>query len=144
MMSRAIELAKQAMARGEVPVGAVITGPDGVIIAEAHNRIEELKDPTAHAEMLAIKLATEALGSERLIDCDLYVSLEPCTMCAGAMVHARVSRLVFAAREPRAGVVCSTCALLDEPWYNHVVTWQEGVMAEESSRLLRAFFRARR
>ena len=114
------------------------------VIARAGNRTLRDKDPTAHAELLAIRAAAAAIGSERLTECDLHVTLEPCTMCAGAMVHARVERPVFGAREPRAGVVCSTCALLDELRFNHRVVWQEGVLAEDSGRLLLAFFQARR
>ena len=144
MMSRAIELAKQAMARGEVPVGAVITGPDGAIIAEAHNRIEELKDPTAHAEMLAIKLATEALGSERLIDCDLYVSLEPCTMCAGAISLARVRRLYFAASDPKGGGVEHGACFFDQKTCHHRPEVIGGIPETEAGALLREFFAAKR
>ena len=142
-MSRALELAQEAASKEEVPVGAVLVR-DGEILGEGYNQVISAADPTAHAEIVALRAAATAAGNYRLPGTTLYVTLEPCTMCAGAMVHARVSELVFAARESRAGVVCSTCSLLDEPWCNHVVTWQEGVMAEESSRLLRAFFRARR
>ena len=142
-MARALEQARLAAALGEVPVGAVVVA-EGRVLGRGHNRNEALQDPTAHAEMVAITQAAEARQSWRLDECTLYVTLEPCTMCAGALVHARIERLVFAAREPRAGVVCSTCRLLDEPWYNHRVEWTEGVLAEESTARLTAFFQARR
>ena len=139
----AVKLARTAAAAGEVPVGCVIVKGDQVL-ARAGNRTLRDHDPTAHAELLAIRVAAAKLGSERLSECDLYVTLEPCTMCAGAMVHARIAQLVFAATEPRAGVACSRCHLLDEPWYNHRVSWQGGVLAEASGEKLQTFFRSRR
>lgn len=142
-MRRALALADRAESEGEVPIGAVLVR-DGALLGEGWNAVITRRDPTAHAEIMALRDAAAMVGNYRLPETTLYVTLEPCTMCAGALIHARVQRLVFAAREPRAGVVCSTCSLLDEPRYNHRVQWQEGVLAEESSQRLRAFFRSRR
>jgi tRNA(adenine34) deaminase len=142
-MRRALALADRAENEGEVPIGAVLVR-DGELLGEGWNQVISTNDPTAHAEIVALRDAASVAGNYRLPGSTLYVTLEPCTMCAGAMIHARVERLVFAAREPKAGVVCSTCALLDEPRYNHRVRWQEGVLAEESSARLQAFFQARR
>lgn len=142
-MRRALELAALAAQREEVPVGAVVVR-DGELLGEGFNQVITAADPSAHAEIVALRDAAARVGNYRLPGATLYVTLEPCTMCAGALVHARIAELVFAAREPRAGVVCSTCQLLDEPWYNHKVSWQEGVLATESAALLQAFFRARR
>ncbi|WP_328592272.1 tRNA adenosine(34) deaminase TadA [Parahaliea maris] len=142
-MRRALALADRAELEGEVPIGAVVVR-DGQLLGEGWNSVISYADPSAHAEMVALRDAAKVVGNYRLPGATLYVTLEPCTMCAGALIHARIERLVFAAREPRAGVVCSTCCLLDEPRYNHRVNWQEGVLAEDSSQRLRAFFRARR
>ena len=142
-MRRALALADRAENEGEVPIGAVLVR-DGELLGEGWNSVISTQDPTAHAEIIALRDAARMVGNYRLPGSTLYVTLEPCTMCAGAMIHARVHRLVFAAREPKAGVVCSTCAMLDEPRYNHRVQWQEGVLADESSQRLQAFFRARR
>ena len=142
-MQAALTLAAKAATLGEVPVGAVVVQNNRIVGQGWNSPISE-HDPSAHAEIVALRDAAKKLGNYRLPGATLYVTLEPCTMCAGALIHARISELVFAAREPRAGVVCSTCELLDEPWYNHKVNWQDGVMAEESSALLQAFFRARR
>ncbi len=142
-MRRALELADCAAAAGEVPVGALVVR-DGEVLGEGWNRMISASDPTAHAEIVALRAAALQVGNYRLPGAILYVSLEPCAMCAGAMVHARIARLVFAAREPRAGVACSACNLLDEPWFNHRVDWQGGVLAEQSSERLLSFFRARR
>jgi tRNA(adenine34) deaminase len=142
-MQLALQLAAQAAANDEVPVGAVVVR-DGELLGQGFNQVISAADPTAHAEIIALRDAAQKVGNYRLSGATLYVTLEPCTMCAGALVHARIAELVFAAREPRAGVVCSSCQILDEPWYNHKVNWQEGVLAEESSAMLRAFFRARR
>ena len=142
-MRRALALADRASNEGEVPVGAVVVR-DGELLGEGWNQVIAAQDPTAHAEIVALRDAARVVGNYRLPGATLYVTLEPCTMCAGALVHARVTELVFAAEEPRAGVVCSTCSLLDEPWYNHKVSWQGGVLAEDSSARLRAFFQARR
>ena len=142
-MRRALALAALAADREEVPVGAVVVR-DGELLGEGYNQVISAADPSAHAEIVALRDAAAAVGNYRLPGATLYVTLEPCTMCAGALVHARIAELVFAAREPRAGVVCSTCALLDEPWYNHRVSWREGILGEESAAMLQAFFRARR
>ncbi len=142
-MRRALALADRAASEGEVPVGAVVVR-DGQLLGEGWNQVIGAKDPTAHAEIVALRDAARVERNYRLPGASLYVTLEPCTMCAGALVHARIAELVFAAREPRAGVVCSTCALLDEPWYNHKVAWVGGVLAEHSARRLKEFFQARR
>ncbi|KAA1194401.1 tRNA adenosine(34) deaminase TadA [Pseudohalioglobus sediminis] len=142
-MRRALALADRAENEGEVPIGAVVVR-DGELLGEGWNSVISLSDPTAHAEIVAMRDAARMVGNYRLPGASIYVTLEPCTMCAGAMIHARIARLVFAAREPRAGVVCSTCALLDEPRYNHRVEWQEGILGQESSQRLRDFFRRRR
>ncbi len=142
-MRRALALADRAAAEGEVPVGAVVVRA-GELLGEGWNCVIGSHDPTAHAEIEALRDAARREGNYRLPGATLYVTLEPCSMCAGALVHARIELLVFAAREPRAGVVCSQCSLLDSPWYNHRVLWQAGVLAEESSARLQAFFRARR
>ena len=142
-MRRALELAAQAAKKGEVPVGAVLVR-DGVCLGEGLNQPISGNDPTAHAEIVALRAAATAVGNYRLPDTTLYVTLEPCTMCIGALIHARVGRLVFAAREPRAGAVVSTLQLCGHPSYNHAVEWSEGLLADESSALLTAFFKARR
>lgn len=142
-MQQALALAMVAQSRGEVPVGAVLVR-DNVVVGEGANSVIGSHDPTAHAEIVALRDAGRRMSNYRLVDSTLYVTLEPCTMCLGALVHARVSRLVFAAREPRAGAVCSTQRLLDSGAYNHRVQWTEGVLADASAVLLRDFFRARR
>ncbi|WP_116365497.1 tRNA adenosine(34) deaminase TadA [Parahaliea mediterranea] len=142
-MRRALTLADRAENEGEVPIGAVVVR-EGALLGEGWNSVISYADPTAHAEIVALRDAARAVGNYRLPGATVYVTLEPCTMCAGAMIHARIDRVVFGAREPRAGVACSTCCLLDEPRYNHRVSWQEGVLAEDSSQRLKAFFRARR
>ena len=142
-MRRALELADRAAGLEEVPVGALLVR-DGEVLGEGWNQVISARDPTAHAEIVALRAAAHRVGNYRLPGTTLYVTLEPCTMCAGAMVHARIAQLVFAAGEPRAGVICSTCAMLDEPRFNHRVQWQGGVLAAESSHRLQAFFRERR
>ena len=142
-MQKALALADRAGQHEEVPVGALVVR-DGEILGEGWNQVIAAADPTAHAEVVALRAAAQCVGNYRLPGATLFVTLEPCTMCAGAMVHARISQLVFAAAEPRAGVACSRCQLLDEPWFNHRVGWQGGVMAQASSERLQAFFRARR
>jgi tRNA(adenine34) deaminase len=142
-MRRALTLADRAENEGEVPIGAVLVRDDQ-LLGEGWNQVIAANDPTAHAEIVALRDAARVAGNYRLPGSTLYVTLEPCTMCAGALVHARVEHLVFAAREPRAGVVCSTCSLLDEPWYNHKVDWQGGVLEDESADRLKKFFQARR
>jgi len=142
-MRRALELADKAAESGEVPVGALVVRA-GEVLGEGWNQMITCSDPTAHAEIVAMRAAARKTANYRLPDTTLYVTLEPCTMCAGAMIHARIERLVFAASEPKAGVICSRCSLLEEPWYNHKLAWEGGVLAEESSARLQAFFRARR
>ena len=142
-MNRALELARAAGSRGEVPVGAVVV-IDGHIVGEGANAQIADADPTAHAEVLALRAAAAKMGNYRLPGAVLYVTLEPCTMCCGAMVHARVDELVFATREPKAGAVVSTTQALDNPSLNHRVRWREGPCADASADLLRDFFRTRR
>jgi tRNA(adenine34) deaminase len=142
-MRRALELAREAAARGEVPVGALIVR-NGEIIAEGSNCREEDKDPTAHAELLAIRAAARALGGWRLTGATLYVTLEPCAMCAGALVLARVERLVYGADDPKAGAVRSLYRLVEDERLNHRVQVTPGVLAEECGEVLREFFRKRR
>jgi tRNA(adenine34) deaminase len=142
-MQRALELADRAAAQDEVPVGALVVR-DGEILGEGWNQVVSARDPSAHAEIVALRAAASRVENYRLPGATLYVTLEPCTMCAGAMVHARIQQLVFAALEPKAGVVCSRCTLLDEPRFNHRVEWEGGVLAEESTARLQAFFKARR
>ncbi len=142
-MARALELARHAQARGEVPVGAVIV-KDNQIIAEGWNQPIATHDPSAHAELLAMREAARALQNYRLIDTTLYVTLEPCAMCAGAMVHARVKRLVYAASDPRAGAAGSIFNIVHHEALNHRVEVMGGVMESECATLLRDFFRTRR
>ncbi|MEY4931982.1 MAG: hypothetical protein RLZZ403_302 [Pseudomonadota bacterium] len=142
-MARALELARAAETAGEVPVGAVLV-KEGRIIGEGFNRPISTHDPTAHAEMVALRAGAATVGSYRLLDTTLYVTLEPCAMCAGAMVHARVKRLVFAARDPKAGAAGSVFNLVQHPALNHSVDCEEGVLAEECSAMLKGFFKARR
>ena len=142
-MARALEMARAGGLRGEVPVGAVIVRAEEVL-AESHNRTVELHDPTAHAESLAIRAAARRLGDWRLNDCTLYTTLEPCAQCAGAIVLARIPRLVFGAHDTKAGMAGSLENLVQDQRLNHRVELLGGVLASESSELLRAFFRARR
>jgi tRNA(adenine34) deaminase len=142
-MRRAIALARQAEAAGEVPVGALIVRDDS-IIAEGFNRPISTRDPTAHAEMIVLRAAAASSDSYRLVGTTLYVTLEPCAMCAGAMVHARVQRLVYAATDPRAGAAGSVFNVVQNPALNHRLTVDAGVLGEECSVLLRNFFVARR
>ena len=145
MMARALDLARHAAAAGEVPVGAVVYRADtGAVVAQAHNRREADDDPAGHAELIAIRDAAKAIGDWRLNDLSLAVTLEPCAMCAGAIVNARVGRLVFGARDPKAGFCASLGSLTAHPRLNHRVLPVEGVLAAESSGLLRDFFRQRR
>ncbi len=142
-MRRALALAREAEAAGEVPVGAVIVR-EGAIVAEGWNQPIRAHDPSAHAEMIALRAAGQALGTYRLTDTTLYVTLEPCAMCAGAMVHARVRRLVFGATDPRAGAAGSVFNLVQHAALNHRIECSAGVLAEECGALLREFFFARR
>lgn len=142
-MERALEEARAAGERGEVPVGAALVPPDGDVILD-HNRTRERSDPTAHAEMLVIREAARRLGDWRLEGHTLYVTLEPCAMCAGAVVAARVPRLVLGARDPKAGMCGSLEDLVRDERLNHRVELTTGVGAKAAARLLRDFFRARR
>ncbi|MGH8909538.1 MAG: tRNA adenosine(34) deaminase TadA [Egibacteraceae bacterium] len=142
-MGRALEQARLALATDDVPVGAVVVR-DGAAIAEAANRREADQDPTAHAEVLAVRRAAAVLGSWRLERCALYVTLEPCTMCAGALVLARLPLLVYGAADPKAGAVGSLYNLAAEPRLNHRVDVVAGILADDCGRLLTDFFRARR
>src|SRR3954468_21620022 len=143
MMRRALSLAREALSLGEVPVGSVIAH-QGRIIAQAFNLRETLKDPTAHAERLALTLAGRSLGSWRLDDCTLYVTLEPCPMCAGAIVQSRLSRVVYGADDPKAGACRSLYRLVDDPRLNHRAKLRAGLLGEECGALLAEFFRGRR
>ncbi len=142
-MSRALALARMAEAAGEVPVGALIV-KDNQIIAEGWNQPITLRDPSAHAEMIAMRAAAQALDNYRLLDTTLYVTLEPCAMCAGAMVHARVKRLVYAATDPRAGAAGTIFNITQHEALNHRVEVTSGVMAEECGAVLRVFFQNKR
>ncbi|HEX9772103.1 MAG TPA: tRNA adenosine(34) deaminase TadA [Steroidobacteraceae bacterium] len=142
-MRRAIELARVAETAGEVPVGAVLVR-EGEIIAEGWNQPIGSNDPSAHAEMVALRAAGQALHSYRLVDTTLYVTLEPCPMCAGAMVYARVRRLVFGATDPRAGAAGSVFNVIQHPALNHRIDCSSGVLEAECGELLRQFFVARR
>ena len=142
-MARALEMARAGGLRGEVPVGALVVRSEEVL-AESHNRTVEYRDPTAHAEMLAVRAAARRLGDWRLIGCTLFVTLEPCAQCAGAIVLARVSRLVFGARDPKSGMAGSLENLVRDPRLNHRAEVVPEILADESSALLRNFFRARR
>jgi tRNA(adenine34) deaminase len=142
-MQRALELARAAVDVGEVPVGAVLV-KDGEIVAEGSNRPIGLNDPTAHAEIIALREAGRVLANYRLLDTTLYVTLEPCAMCASAMVHARVKRLVYGAVDPRAGAAGSVFNIVDHAALNHRMEVTGGVCAEEAGALLRAFFELRR
>jgi tRNA(adenine34) deaminase len=142
-MDAALVQARAAAARGEVPVGAVIV-QGARVIAAAGNRTVELKDPTAHAEMLALRAACTALGSERLPDCDLYVTLEPCPMCASAISFARLARLYFGADDPKSGGVISGARIFQQSSCHHAPDVYDGLQAADSAALLKAFFSARR
>lgn len=144
-MLRALELADRAEREDdEVPVGALIINEAGELVAEAWNRNISLHDPSAHAEILAMRIAGEKLRNHRLIGCTLYITLEPCAMCAMAMVHARIKRVVFAATDPKTGAAGSVFDLLQDPRHNHRVEVQGGVMAEVASKKLSEYFRAKR
>jgi len=142
-MGLALDEARAAAARGEVPVGAVVVQGERVL-ARAGNRTRELADPTAHAEMLAIREACGVLGSERLVGCDLYVTLEPCPMCAAAIGAARIGRLYFGAADPKSGGVTVGARVFSHPQCHHVPEVYDGIGAEEAEALLKAFFAGRR
>jgi tRNA(adenine34) deaminase len=143
MMARALELAREARNLGEVPVGALVARA-GHVIAQAYNLRETLCDPTAHAERLALSWAGQAIRSWRLDDCVLYVTLEPCAMCAGAIVQSRVARLVYGAVDPKAGACASLYRLVSDPRLNHRAEITAGVLAEECGAVLKEFFQERR
>ena len=143
-MDRALEQARLAAERGEVPIGAVIVGPDGAVLAEAGNRTEGDRDPTAHAELLAIRLAAAKLGAPRLVDCDLHVTLEPCPMCAQAISFARIRRLYYGAADPKGGGVEHGPRIFNQPSCHHRPEVYSGVGEGQAAELLRAFFRERR
>lgn len=142
-MARALELAERGAALGEVPVGAALVRDDQ-IIGEGWNQPISGCDPSAHAEIVALRMAAQAVQNYRLPGSTLYVTLEPCTMCVGAMVHARIQRLVYGAAEPKAGAVESRARLLESDYYNHGIVWQGGVLAEQCSAQLSGFFQQRR
>ena len=142
-MTLALDEARRAATRGEVPVGAVLTR-DHRVLANSGNAQIELHDPTAHAEIRVLRDAAVREGNYRLPGTTLYVSLEPCTMCCGALIHALVETLIFGTREPRSGAVISAAQTLDNPLLNHRVQWREGLEEAEAAALLRAFFKARR
>lgn len=142
-MPRALAAAGQAAAAGEVPIGAVIV-KDGVVIAEAHNSPRTDHDPTAHAEILAIRRAAKVLGDERLTGCELWVTLEPCAMCAGAIAHARIARLYYAASDPKGGAVEHGARVFDQPQCLPRPEVYSGIGEQESAELLRGFFKDRR
>ncbi len=139
-MNAAIAEAESAASRGEVPVGAVIAGPDGSLIATAGNRTRELRDPTAHAEILAIRAACRILGNSRLSGCSMHVTLEPCAMCAAAISHARIERLYFGASDPKSGGVEHGARVFEHPQCHFVPEVYSGIGEAESARLLREFF----
>ena len=142
-MQVALGLAAKAAQQDEVPVGAVVVR-DNQIVGRGFNQPIGRHDPTAHAEIMALRDAASALGNYRLPGCTLVVTVEPCTMCAGALVHARIAQLIFGAREPRAGAVCSSAQVLDNRGLNHKVTVVEGVLEKECKALMSAFFKERR
>ncbi|WP_245577488.1 nucleoside deaminase [Nisaea denitrificans] len=144
IMARALAEAEAAAARGEVPVGAVVTGPDGAVLSAAGNRVEELSDPSAHAEILAIRAAAAKIGAPRLIDCDLHVTLEPCPMCATAISFARIRRLVFGAYDPKGGGVEHGPRIYGQPTCHHMPEVIGGVEESRAGDLLRKFFQDRR
>jgi tRNA(adenine34) deaminase len=144
LMSLALEEAAKAFEEDEVPIGAVVVDAQGEIVARAHNRTRAECDPSAHAELLAIRAATASLGYQRLDGCTLYTTVEPCFMCAGALVHARLTRVVFGVRDPKFGGTVSLGRVLDTPGLNHHVGVEEGVRADEARTWLQTFFRAKR
>ncbi|MBU0673767.1 MAG: tRNA adenosine(34) deaminase TadA [Proteobacteria bacterium] len=143
-MGLALAEARIAAEAGEVPVGAVVVDGSGQVISRAGNRSVTLNDPSGHAEMLALRQAGEATGNYRLTDCSVFVTLEPCVMCAGAMIHARIKRLVYGATDPKTGGVDSCYRVGSDGLLNHDFEITSGVMADESSRMLQAFFKERR
>jgi tRNA(adenine34) deaminase len=141
-LQQALSLAKKAASENEVPVGALVV-LNGQIIGQGYNRSIQTNDPTAHAEIVALREAAQNMGNYRLIDTTLYVTLEPCSMCAGSLLHARVKRLVFGAFDPKAGAIISRMQLLDSI-FNHKVHWQGGILASDCAILIQDFFKVRR
>ena len=142
-MRLALAEARAALEHGDVPVGAVVVR-DGVVIARAHNQRELLKDPTAHAEIIALTQASSALCAWRLTGCTVYVTVEPCVMCAGALVQARVGRVVYGCDDPKAGACVSLYRVLEDERLNHRIAVASGVLGQESAEIIREFFQARR
>ena len=142
-MEEALREAQRALALGEVPVGAIVVS-NGHVVGRGCNRPLTANDPTAHAEILALREAGQAIGNYRLLDCDLYVTVEPCAMCAGAITHARIRRLVYGAEDPKAGAVHSMLQVLNHPKLNHQVEVSPGVLAARCMDLVQAFFREKR
>ena len=139
----ALALARIAADAGEVPIGAIVLR-EGVVIASGQNRTLRDNDPTAHAEIVAIREAARAVGNHRLNGCTVYATLEPCAMCAGALIHARIDRLVYAAPDPKAGAAGSVLSVINHEKLNHQMSVESGLMADESNELLKAFFKERR
>ena len=142
-MKLALDLARAAAAAGEVPVGALVI-KDGDIVGQGHNRNLTDNDPTAHAELVALRDAAAHLGNHRLMGCTIFATIEPCAMCAGAMVHARLGRLVYGARDPKAGAAGSVLAVINHPQLNHQMEVTSGILADECSKALKSFFQSRR
>lgn len=142
-MARALALAQLAYACDEVPVGAIVVQNEK-IIGEGFNQSITLHDPCAHAEIIALREAALSVNNYRLVNTTLFVTLEPCAMCIGAMIHARIQRLVFAAKDPKTGAVCSAINLIDAEYFNHHINWEQGHYAKESAELLQTFFQQRR
>lgn len=143
-MKMALVEAEKAAQIGEVPIGAVVVGPDREVLGKGYNQSISLNDPSAHAEMMAIREAAAHLANYRLSDCTLYVTLEPCAMCMGAVLHSRIKRLVFATADPKTGACGSVLSLQAEPRLNHHCRITQGVLAEEAASLIKSFFKARR
>ncbi len=142
-MSEALNEAKKAYQEGEVPIGAVIV-KDGQIIARGHNLVGQMKDPTAHAEIVALRAAAQVIGGWRLTECDLYVTIEPCAMCAGAMVLSRIRKVYIGAMDPKAGACGSVMNVIQEERLNHYIEMETGIMQDECRSIIRNFFREKR
>jgi tRNA(adenine34) deaminase len=142
-LALALEEARAAANAGEVPVGAIVV-ENGLVVGRGQNRVLRDLDPTAHAEIVALRQAAQSIGNYRLTNCEIFATLEPCAMCAGAMIHARIARLIYAASDPKAGAVGSVLEVLNHPRLNHQMKVTSGELAEESAELLRSFFRDRR
>ena len=142
-MRQALVLAEQAAQKGEVPVGAVVVA-NGEVVGRGYNCPISSSDPTAHAEIVALRDASKNIDNYRLAGCDLYVTIEPCTMCVGAMIHARINRIIFGAPEPRAGALTSQLALLESGHFNHSMQWTGGILEDQCRALMKDFFKQRR